>query len=142
MSDGLVNWAYERQRACDPVNAPYYFECFESIARGRGSENLQFEVARLRSEGQFSMSDLESSYKSLGVDPDRSDDDLIIGMFKSRLADAPRQEGPMREDMRIIGTARRSEKIRSFAKLGEWNIDWKICLAGEKHVLETHEKLE
>jgi len=122
MSDGLINWAYERQRACDPVNTPYYFECFESISKGRKSENLQFEVAKLRSEGQFSTSDLENSYKSLGVDP-TSDDDLIIGVFKSRLADAPRQEGPMREDMRIIGTARRSEKILSFAKLGEWNID-------------------
>jgi len=122
MSDGLVHWAYERQRACDPVDAPYYFECFENIANGRKSENLQFEVARLRSQGQFSKSDLESSYKSLGVDP-VSDDDLIVGVFRSRLADAPRQEGPMREDMRIIGTARGSEKIRSFAKLGEWNID-------------------
>ncbi|RPA95079.1 cysteine proteinase [Choiromyces venosus 120613-1] len=117
MSDALINWAYERQRACDPFNAPYYFGCFEDIARGRESENLQFEVARLRSEGQFSTSDLENSYKSLDIDPVTSDDDLIVGVFKSRLADAPRQEGPMREDMRIIGTARRSEKILSFAKL-------------------------
>ncbi|KAG0642222.1 hypothetical protein HOY80DRAFT_1008062 [Tuber brumale] len=122
MSDDLINWAYQRQRACDPVNAPYYFECFESIAKGRKSESLQFEVARLRSEGQFSTNDLESSYKSLGVDPVTSDDDLIIGVFKSRLADAPRQEGPMREDMRIIGTARRSEKILSFAKLAVGDI--------------------
>ncbi|PWW80591.1 cysteine proteinase [Tuber magnatum] len=116
MSDTLIKWAYERQRACDPLNAPYYFECFESIAKGRKSESLQYEVVRLRSEGQFSASDLESSYKSLGVDPVLSDDDLIVGVFKSRLADAPLQEGPMREDMRIIGTARRSEKILSFAK--------------------------
>ncbi|CUS10447.1 unnamed protein product [Tuber aestivum] len=116
MSDALINWAFERQRACDPFNTPYYFECFESIAKGRKSETLQFDVGRLRSEGQFTASDLENSYKSLDVDPVTSDDDLIVGVFKSRLADAPLQEVPMREDMRIIGTARRSEKILSFAK--------------------------
>lgn len=120
MSDALVGWAFERQRACDPANSAYYFECFDSIARGRESDSLQFEVARLRSEGEFTLGDLDACYRALGIEPRISDDNLIIGVFTSRLADAPRQEGRMRDDMRVIGTYLKSDKILRCARMGEF----------------------
>ncbi|KAL7269842.1 ubiquitin-specific protease ubp2 [Rhizina undulata] len=115
-SDKLIQWAYERQRDCDPIDAPYYFECFSGIAAGRKSEILQMEVAKMRSQGAFTTSDIEESYKALNIESNTTDEDLIIGVFRSRLADAPRQEAQMRENLRIIGKAMNSQKILQIAQ--------------------------
>lgn len=110
-SDTLIFWAYERQRACDIENNPYYFECLAGIAMGRHSEMLNLEVAKARSEGAYTLSDVTTCYKSFNIATGATDEDLIIGVFRSRLADAPRQEHQMRANLKTIGLSLKSQKI-------------------------------
>jgi ubiquitin carboxyl-terminal hydrolase 25/28 len=49
-SDRLVAFSYERQAACDPVEGPYYFDCLQELATGRGSDMLITKSATLASE--------------------------------------------------------------------------------------------
>ncbi len=87
------------------------------IANGRESETLQLEVARLRSQGEFTTKDVEDSYRAFDIeDPSTADDELIIGRFRSHLADAPRQETQMREHLTILAKARDSKVIMQVAK--------------------------
>lgn len=78
---------------------------------GRHSEMLNLEVAKARSEGAYTLSDVMECYKSFDIAPGTTDEDLIIGVFRSRLADAPRQEHQMRTDLKTIGLALKSQKI-------------------------------
>lgn len=116
VTDQIVIWAYHRQCQCDPDRAAYYFECLSGIAEGRGSEILQLEVAKLGSQGTFTRTDLVAAYKQLVVDPTEKDEDLIIGIFRSRLADSPTQETQLRDSLRIIGRARNSAKMLRVAR--------------------------
>ncbi len=113
-SDPLLIFSYERQTSCDPDNAPYYLECLQDLAKGRESELLETKAVLMESEGQISRKDIHNAYRYFGMDP-RSrelDDDTIIGNFRSRVGDAPRQETEMRRALGIIGLNRKSVKIQ------------------------------
>ena len=120
-SDNLIQFAYERQCTCDPVNLPYYLECLQGIAEGRNSEDLRTRTAIEASTGKLSMRDIREAYRSLGLDAQNPlfDDDHIIGVFRSRVSDAPAQEGEMRQALALIGHHRRSSKIEQFASNSE-----------------------
>jgi ubiquitin carboxyl-terminal hydrolase 25/28 len=49
-SDRLIAFSYERQAVCDPVEGPYYFDCLQELATGRGSDMLITKSATLASE--------------------------------------------------------------------------------------------
>jgi ubiquitin carboxyl-terminal hydrolase 25 len=112
-----LSFAYDCQRFCDPENAPHYFESLRSLAEIRQSEPLSTKVALLESKGEISSRDITQAYEYFGLRADGLDmeDDYIIGTYKSRVEDAPRQQAEMRERLRIIGKARRSEKIQYVA---------------------------
>ncbi|KAI5806349.1 hypothetical protein EDC01DRAFT_609601 [Geopyxis carbonaria] len=116
-SDLLLLWAFSRQRTCDPDNASYYFECLVEIANGRNSEILQLEVAKLRSQGEFTSMDFLDAARALGIEnPNTMDEELVIGIFRARLTDSPRQEAQMREHLSIIGKYRKSHNILQVAQ--------------------------
>ena len=117
--DDLIGFAYERQLATDPFNTPYYLECLQGIAKGRHSEALDTMVAIEASENKISLQDVRGAFKELGFDF-RADieDDTIIGTFRARIADAPKQEAEMRRALKIIGQSRQSEKIQLVASQG------------------------
>ncbi|KAI9825184.1 MAG: hypothetical protein M1819_000589 [Sarea resinae] len=111
-ADELLIYAYKRQTDCDPANIPYYLECLQDIAKGRQSETLQIEVTMQVSAGQVSRKDVRDAYAYFGLPPTASlDDEHIIGLFKSRIADAPKQEEEARSYLRTIGQVRGSEII-------------------------------
>jgi hypothetical protein len=118
VNDRIILWAYNRQRDCNPNGTPLYFEHLSVLANGRNSDTLQLEVAKLRSQGAFTMEDLENACRALGVESTETDEELIIGIFRSRLSDAPRQEAQMREHLRVIGQVRNSFKIKQAAQKG------------------------
>ena len=118
VKDDIIKWAYNRQRLCNPRDAPYYLQCLSTLANGRASEDLQFETMKLKSEGEYTTDDIIESYKQLGINPNESDEDLIIGTFRSRLSDSPGQETVLREHLRIIGRSRDSAKISGVARKG------------------------
>lgn len=110
-------FAYERQTTWDPENGPYYLECLQDLAEGRKSDELVTKAVLMESEGHFSRKDIPKAYQYFGLDP-RSrelDDETIIGSFRSRVGDAPRQEAEMRRALRIIGLDRKSARIQSEA---------------------------
>lgn len=114
--DSLISFAYRRQSEVDKANAPYYLECFQEIAIGRNSDALQYEVAMLASQDTPNRRDLETAYRSLGLDPSHVSnlsDRFIIDQARSRLPDisAPQRE-EIRRHLRIIGNARQSEEIK------------------------------
>lgn len=78
---------------------------------GRHSDMLNIEVAKARSEGAYTLTDVTGCYKSFNITPGVTDEDLIIGVFRSRLSDAPRQEHQMRANLKTIGLALKSQKI-------------------------------
>lgn len=93
---------------------------------GRHSEILNFEVAKARSEGAYTLSDVTDCYRSFDIAPGTTDEDLIIGVFRSRLADAPRQEHQMRGDLKTIGLALKSQKIVAVSEKSKFS---GICVA-------------
>lgn len=120
--DNLLIFGYERQLACDPLNEPYYLECLQCIANGRikdgrESEDLQTKVAIEASSGKVSMKDIREAYGSFGLQGPwgHYHDETIIGMFQSRIADAPRQESDLRRALNIIGLDRGSASIQHVA---------------------------
>ncbi|KAK6506337.1 ubiquitin-specific protease ubp2 [Arthrobotrys conoides] len=115
-SDGILFWAFERQKECDPDNGPFYFDCLCGLATGRHSEELQLHVATLRSQGEFSRTDVKNAYSELGITTDFDNENFIIGNFQSRLSDAPRQEMALRESLLTIGKYLKNEKIISASK--------------------------
>lgn len=116
--DGLLCWAYERQKLCDPQNAAYYLECLEDLAQGRASEDLQVEVVRFKSQGEFTSSDLRRAFSSLNISPDTTEEDVIIGSFYNYVSDSPLQETQARENLLMIGKALRSQRIIQAAEKG------------------------
>lgn len=113
-SDELVHFAYERQTSCDPPQSPLYLTCLQEIAQSRQSEFLQTKVALTVSQGEISSRDIQQAYSYLGVSP-TFDDAAIIGTCQARISDAPRQEHDIRQHLRVIGVARKSEAIQSAA---------------------------
>lgn len=118
VKDHLIFWAYNRQRDCNPSDGPYYFQCLNVLAQGRSSDMLSFEAVRLKSQGEFTTEDFKDACKAIDIGIDVTDEDLIIGIFRSRLADSPRQETQLREHLRIIGKTRNSAKILLAARKG------------------------
>ncbi|RVD85020.1 uncharacterized protein DFL_003353 [Arthrobotrys flagrans] len=115
-SDNLLFWAYQRQKECDPENAPFYFDCISELATGRRSEDLLLQVVTLRSQGEFSRSDVKNAYHRLGITTDFDNESFIIGNFQSRLSDAPRQEMELREGLMTIGKYLKNENIMNASK--------------------------
>ncbi len=113
-ADVLLVFAYERQRACDNGNAPFYLGYLQELANARRSEALGLKVAEILSDGEVTHWDVNSAYQYFNVD-DRWGDEAVIGAFQSRLADAPRVEAEARQHLRVIGIARRSEAIKAVA---------------------------
>ncbi|KAK6346030.1 ubiquitin-specific protease ubp2 [Orbilia blumenaviensis] len=115
-SDDLLFWAYKRQKECDPANAPFYFDCISDLASGRQSEELQLQVVTLRSQGEFSASDVKNAYHQLGITTEFNNENFIIGCFHARLSDAPRQEVALREALMTIGKSLKNETIVNVSK--------------------------
>lgn len=118
--DELIRFAYERQIEVDGNNTAYYLECLQGIAEGRDSENLHVKVAIEATSEKISRRDVRAAYRELGLD-DRKihEDDNIVGVFNSRIADAPKQEADMRRALKIIGQDRSSEKLLIVASQGD-----------------------
>ncbi|TGZ80238.1 cysteine proteinase [Ascodesmis nigricans] len=116
-SDQLVIWAFKRQILCDVQSRPYLLESLENISHQRGTEVLQIEVATQRSQGAYTSGDAYEAARRLGItNLESAEEGLIIGLFKSRLADSPRQEYQLREDLSIIGRYRNSTAILEVAQ--------------------------
>ncbi|KAK6524616.1 ubiquitin-specific protease ubp2 [Arthrobotrys megalospora] len=115
-SDALLFWSYRRQKECDPVNAPFYFDCISDLANGRESEELQLQVVTLRSQGEYSKTDVRNAYRELGITANFTDEAFIIGSYQARLTDAPRQEVPLKEALMTIGKSLRNENIINVSK--------------------------
>jgi hypothetical protein len=116
VNDQILTWAFNRQRELNPDWLPFYFDCFTLLATGRKSETLQIEVATLQSQGVFTTADVNEALKALGINPAENDEDLMVGVFRSRLQDSPRQESSLRRSLEIIGLYRQSEKLIAASK--------------------------
>lgn len=113
-ADSLVDFAYERQVQCDALNEPYYYECIQSIAKQRGSEELQLKTTMLESKGLVSRRDLSEAYRyfHLPSDGGAADDDRIYNMFQAQHADLGAQEQEKaREMLGRIGRRRGSKLL-------------------------------
>lgn len=113
-ADSLVDFAYERQVQCDALNEPYYYECIQSIAKQRGSEELQLKATMLESKGLVSRRDLSEAYRyfHLPSDGGAADDDRIYNMFQAQHADLGAQEQEKaREMLGRIGRRRGSKLL-------------------------------
>ena len=120
--DPIILWAYNRQRERNPRGTPLYFQHLTVLANGRGSETLQLEVGKLRSqEVYYTLDDVKAAYELFNLKESEQDEQLIIGTFNSRLKDAPRQETEMRKNLQIIGQFRDSEIIKQAAQKGSFD---------------------
>ncbi len=115
-TDELLSWAYDRQCECDPANKPYYLDCLADIAKGRQSSDLETKVVMATSAGQHGLKEIEDAYRFFALDPATVEgDDYIIGVYATRVEAAPRQKDEARQCLRVIASARNSEKIEAVA---------------------------
>lgn len=115
-TDDLLSWAYDRQCECDPANKPYYLDCLADIAKGRQSSDLQTKVVMATSAGQHGLKEIEDAFKFFALDPATTEgDDHIIGVYTARVDSAPRQKDEARQCLKVIASARHSEKIKVVA---------------------------
>lgn len=115
-SDELIFFAYSRQRDCDPSNKPYYLECLQGIGKGRGSSFLEEEFVKIVSLGENTQTEIDEAYRFFALNPvvDHGDDH-IIGVYKSRIENAPVQKDEAKRSLLLIGKARNSAKIQEVA---------------------------
>ena len=117
--DDLLIYAYEQQVATDHKNVKCYLECLQSLQAGRGSETLQIKVDIEAANDRISFRDVRKAYRDLDIDPRANiDDGTVVGIFNSRVADAPKQEDEMRRALRILGVHRSSQRIQIAASQG------------------------
>ena len=129
--DDLIKFAYQRQVLIDNDNTPYYLECLQGIAAGRNSEELATQVAIEASDEKLSYRDIRAAYKELGLDAQAQlEDDIILGTFRSRIADAPKQEAEMRRALKVIGQDRGSQAIQSVASQTVTNYEQALAFLG------------
>lgn len=129
--DDLIKFAYERQVLIDTDNTPYYLECIQGIAAGRNSEELATQVAIEASDEKLSYRDIRAAYKELGLDARAQlEDDIILGTFRSRISDAPKQEAEMRRALKVIGQDRGSQAIQSVASQTVTNYEQALAFLG------------
>ncbi|KAI9052485.1 hypothetical protein LZ554_003829 [Drepanopeziza brunnea f. sp. 'monogermtubi'] len=115
-TDELIIWAYDRQCECDPRNKPYYLDCLEGIAQGRQSSDLELKFTMAVSVGEFGLAKLEDAYKYFGLTPGTKEgDDHVMGLYKSRIASAPKQKNDAMAALLIIAKHRNSDKIEALA---------------------------
>ncbi|KFY29587.1 hypothetical protein V494_08632 [Pseudogymnoascus sp. VKM F-4513 (FW-928)] len=116
LSDELIFFAYSRQRDCDPSNRPYYLECLQGISKGRNSSFLEEEFVKIVSLGEHTRAEIEQAYRFFALNPavDHGDDH-IIGVYKSRIENAPVQKEEAKHSLLLIGKARNSSKIQEVA---------------------------
>ncbi|CAD6503044.1 BgTH12-02715 [Blumeria graminis f. sp. triticale] len=127
-TDGLLNWAYDRQCECDPINKPYYLDCLQDLAQGRGSDDLQTKVVMATSAGDYGLKDLKNAYGLFGISHETTEpDENIIDLYRSYLESTPHMKDEANSCLRIIAKHRNSARIES--------------LANEKH-MNFHEALE
>ncbi|KAI9680790.1 MAG: ubiquitin-specific protease ubp2 [Caeruleum heppii] len=110
-SDDLIEFAYDRQRLCDPDQAAHYFDCLKRLADFRHSDSLSTKAVVMESTGEISTGDIEEAYTYFKIDPHHRailNDEHVLGVFKSRVAAAPTHENQARHHLQIIGKARRS----------------------------------
>jgi len=121
--DDLLIISYEQQIASDDLNTSYYLECLQGIAEGRNSEQLQFKVAIEATSDKISRRDVRAAYRELGLDAKEThEDDTIIGIFNSRITDAPKHEPEMRRALKVIGQDRSSGRIQIVASQGDMEL--------------------
>jgi hypothetical protein len=109
-----VDFAYERQTRCDVLSKPYYYECIQSIAKQRGSEELQVKTTLLESKGLVSRRDLSDAYRffNLSSDSRSVDDDRIFNLFQAQHADSGvHGQERAREMLGRIGRSRGSKML-------------------------------
>jgi ubiquitin carboxyl-terminal hydrolase 25/28 len=115
-SDALVIFAYKKQLETDPSRFAWYLSYLNQISRVRQSDEIELEIVLQQSEGRFTLEQVDEAYRYFGFTMPDADDEHIIGTYKSRLSDAPRQDSEMREQLRIIGEHRQSARIKDIAK--------------------------
>lgn len=118
-TDDLLLVAFTAQFKTDPSNATYYFECLQSIAIGRNSDELTTQVLILASRGHINRQEAKKAYEYFDINPrvaDSLDDEHILQVFRARLPDiGPGQAQDARNTLRLIAYARNSDKIRQEA---------------------------
>lgn len=123
-TDALLGWCYDRQRACDPGNKPYYLDCLRDLAKGRSSEDLNLKVALAESNGEVGLSEIEASYRYLGIDPNSSEsEDYILNCYRARVVSAPKQKSDAKKALLMIGHHRYSTRIQAIAQNNMINLN-------------------
>jgi ubiquitin carboxyl-terminal hydrolase 25/28 len=115
-SDGCIIDAYKQNVETDAEDTVWHLSCLNKIANIRQSEELGVLVATEQSKGLFTIEQVRQAYRYFGFTREDVDEEHIIGTYKSRLSDAPRQDSEMREQLRIIGQHRQSLRIKDVAK--------------------------
>lgn len=120
-SDKLIIFAHDRQSICDPINAPYYFDCLRDLAKGRDSEVLTTEAVTLESQGVIGRKDILEAFKYFDVSPTSSNnDEIILGRYRSRLDDSsPSAQPHIKAMLKRVGHARGSQKLIDAASDGK-----------------------
>ncbi|KAI9888630.1 MAG: ubiquitin-specific protease ubp2 [Vezdaea aestivalis] len=116
--DEHVEFAYNRQKTTDPKNAAYYYDCLIGIADGRNSDSLSISVATYASEGAIGRKDIANAYESFSLNPNSTSltDNDIINAFRNHMDDSSKEQEPtLRQRLHVIGCARNSKEILSFA---------------------------
>lgn len=121
--DRLLIWAFNLQVINDPLHRTFYWDSLLVLQQFRESDDLDLEVANLASQGYHGSRDIENAYRYLALDPSRASsigDDEILGNFESRLTDTSAGlEAELRQQLRILGEARGSYKLKDAASNGK-----------------------
>lgn len=98
-TDDLIRYSYFKQKMCDAPNKRYYLDCLIGLAQGRKSTELEMEYAKEESCGEVRHSKILEAYRFFCLDPSMTEeDDYFIGVYRSRVENAPRQK----EDARYV----------------------------------------
>lgn len=114
-TDNVALEFFTHQTEQDPLHRSHYLTALDEVARARRGDNLQFEVQRQRSMGNYTRQDLVDAYKTLNECEDE-DDETVINIAESLMLDIEKDEIKLRirHAVEIVGSERQSSVIRKY----------------------------
>lgn len=123
-SDEFIKICFENYINSDPKNSTHYFDSLKDISTFKATYKLSTMVAQLSNAGYVGQRDIDTSYRSLGIDPEHgslADDDLLITMYKNETELHP-LDAKIRSSLQLISKIRKSNKLSRFLKYEPMNL--------------------
>ncbi|KAJ9074050.1 ubiquitin-specific protease ubp2 [Entomophthora muscae] len=121
MDDELIWEVFRTLITENPHLSPTYFDYIISIAEERKSSYLHNEIAILKSQGEYSATDLNRARNHFGITDAEAplDEEAVLNRFVELKKQAPEDIGEHKTNLKLLGQAYNSNHFTNFLQSGK-----------------------